>query len=124
MIKFPYGIADFLRIRRDGMVYVDRTAHLRDVENLGDVLVFLRPRRFGKSLWLHTLATYYDVRHAGDFDRIFGGLAIHRSPTGFSFCSGISRWSPPAAALRRSPPACASMSSPGPRRSSRTTRIT
>ncbi len=74
MIKFPYGIADFLRIRRDGMVYVDRTAHIRDVESLGDILVFLRPRRFGKSLWLRTLATYYDLRYAGDFDRIFGGL--------------------------------------------------
>ncbi len=68
MIHFPYGIADFRRIRRDGMVYVDRTAHLRNLEALGSILVFLRPRRFGKSLWLQTLATYYVLRYADAFD--------------------------------------------------------
>lgn len=81
MLEFPYGIADFYAIRRDRMVYVDRTAHIHDVERLGRTLVFLRPRRFGKSLWLQTLATYYDVRYADEFDEIFGGLAIHRDPT-------------------------------------------
>jgi hypothetical protein len=81
MIQFPYGIADFRRIRREGMVYVDRTSHIRDLETLGSVLVFLRPRRFGKSLWLQTLATYYDLRYAGDFDEIFGGLEIQPHPT-------------------------------------------
>ena len=44
MIEFSYGIADFYSIRRDGMVYVDRTAYIREVERLGRVLVFLRPR--------------------------------------------------------------------------------
>ncbi|MCP4589645.1 MAG: AAA family ATPase, partial [bacterium] len=74
MIRFPYGIADFRRIRQQGRVYVDRTAHIRDIEDLGDVLVFLRPRRFGKSLWIQTLATYYDLRYAEQFDafRRFG----------------------------------------------------
>ena len=84
MIHFPYGIADFRRIRREGMVYVDRTAHIRDLETLGDILVFLRPRRFGKSLWVQTLATYYDLRYADAFDEIFGGLSIasgDRGPT-------------------------------------------
>ncbi len=76
MIQFPYGIADFRRIRREGMVYVDRTAHIRDLETLGSILVFLRPRRFGKSLWLQTLATYYDLRYADTFDEIFDGLEI------------------------------------------------
>ncbi len=76
MIQFPYGIADFRRIRREGMVYVDRTAYIRDLEMLGSILVFLRPRRFGKSLWLRTLATYYDLRYADAFDEIFGGLDI------------------------------------------------
>ncbi len=81
MIRFPYGIADFRRIRQQGRVYVDRTAHIRDIEDLGDVLVFLRPRRFGKSLWIQTLATYYDLRYAGEFDELFGGLAIGQKPT-------------------------------------------
>ncbi len=39
MLELPYGIADFHAIRRDGMVYVDRTAHLRDVERLGRTLM-------------------------------------------------------------------------------------
>ncbi len=81
MIQFPYGIADFRRIRQQGRVYVDRTAHIRDVEMLGDVLVFLRPRRFGKSLWLQTLANYYDLRRRDEFDELFGDLAIGREPT-------------------------------------------
>ena len=46
MIEFPYGIADFYTIRREGMVYVDRTSHIRNLERLGRILVFLRPRRF------------------------------------------------------------------------------
>ncbi|MCP4657693.1 MAG: AAA family ATPase [bacterium] len=81
MIRYPYAIADFRRIRQQGRVYVDRTAHIRDIEMLGDVLVFLRPRRFGKSLWLQTLANYYDLRCAEQFDELFGGLAIGHSPT-------------------------------------------
>ncbi len=81
MIQFPYGIADFRRIRREGRVYVDRTAHVRDLEDLGDVLVFLRPRRFGKSLWIQTLATYYDLRYAESFDEIFAGLDVGHHPS-------------------------------------------
>jgi Predicted AAA-ATPase len=81
MIHFPYGIADFRRIRREGRVYVDRTAYVRDLEELGDILVFLRPRRFGKSLWVQTLATYYDLRYADTFGEIFDGLAMGREPT-------------------------------------------
>ncbi len=81
MIQFPYGIADFRRIRQQGRVYVDRTGHIHDVERLGEPLVFLRPRRFGKSLWLQTLANYYDLRRKDEFEELFGGLAIGRNPT-------------------------------------------
>ncbi|HEX9731081.1 MAG TPA: AAA family ATPase, partial [Thermoanaerobaculia bacterium] len=81
MIELPYGIADFRSIRQEGLVYVDRTAHVRDLERLGRVLVFLRPRRFGKSLWLQTLANYYDLRRQDEFDELFGGLAIGEDPT-------------------------------------------
>ena len=81
MIQFPYGIADFRSIRQERLVYVDRTAHIHDVEGLGRILVFLRPRRFGKSLWLQTLANYYDLRLAGEFEALFGDLAVGRRPT-------------------------------------------
>jgi Predicted AAA-ATPase len=81
MIRFPYGLADFYRIVTEGFLYFDRTAHIRQIEKLGDALLFVRPRRFGKSLWLRTLACYYDLRLADDFENLFGGLEIGREPT-------------------------------------------
>lgn len=68
MIKFPYGDADFYRIINGDYFYVDRTEKIRDVERLGNKLLFLRPRRFGKSLWLSVLENYYDVRKADEFE--------------------------------------------------------
>ena len=81
MLKFPYGIADFASLIRDGYVYVDRTAHIRTMEELGRALLFVRPRRFGKSLWLHTLSTYYGIRHQAEHPLLFDDLAIGRDPT-------------------------------------------
>ncbi len=81
MLALPYGNADFRRLIKTGQVYVDRTAHIRDLEALGEPLLFIRPRRFGKSLWLRTLAAYYDVRTADEHDELFGALAIGRDPT-------------------------------------------
>lgn len=54
-MQFPYGIADFRKIREGGYFYVDRTDRIALVENAGSQLLLLRPRRFGKSLWLSTL---------------------------------------------------------------------
>lgn len=81
MIKLPYGLTDFYDLVTQGYLYVDRTCHIRHVEDLGRALIFIRPRRFGKSLWLKTLSAYYDVRLAGEFDRLFGGLDVGREPT-------------------------------------------
>jgi hypothetical protein len=61
MITFPYGNSDFHAIRTDGHLYLDRTQHIPALEAAGKQLVFLRPRRFGKSLLLSTLANYYDI---------------------------------------------------------------
>jgi hypothetical protein len=92
MLQLPYGIADFRSIRQEGMVYIDRTAHIRDLERLGRVLVFLRPRRFGKSLWLQTLANYYDLRRKDEFDSLFGGLAVGQKPTALRNCYFVLQW--------------------------------
>ncbi len=86
-MKIPYGVADFHRLRTRGQVYVDRTNRIPVIEELDDSLLFLRPRRFGKSLWLSTLANYYDLRTAAEHEVLFGGLAMgsaagpHRGPT-------------------------------------------
>ena len=55
MIKFPYGISDFYQVITEDYLYVDRTNLIPFIENSGKQLLFLRPRRFGKSLWLSTL---------------------------------------------------------------------
>jgi len=81
MFKFPYGICDFHRIQTNGYFYVDRTNHIQVIEDFGDQLIFLRPRRFGKSLLLSMLENYYDVAKADEFDKLFGHLAIGKNPT-------------------------------------------
>ena len=80
-MNFPYGIADFRSIRNEGYFYVDRTDRIPLIERAGKQLIFLRPRRFGKSLWLSTLENYYDLARADDFEPLFGGLQIGRNPT-------------------------------------------
>ena len=80
-MRFPYGIADFRKIREGGYFYVDRTDRVPLLEEAGRQLLFLRPRRFGKSLWLSTLENYYDLARTDEFERLFGGLKIGRNPT-------------------------------------------
>ena len=80
-MKFPYGIADFRKIITEDYFYVDRTGCIPRIEDAGVQLLFLRPRRFGKSLLLSMLENYYDLAKADEFDRLFGHLAIGRNPT-------------------------------------------
>ncbi len=78
--RIPYGLADFRRIRREGYLYVDKTCFVRQLEEI-DFVVFIRPRRFGKSCWISLLEHYYDRRFAGEFERLFGGTDIGANPT-------------------------------------------
>jgi hypothetical protein len=55
--------------------------YIRPLEEKGRTLLFLRPRRFGKSLLLSMLENYYDVKKAAEFERLFGHLAIGQNPT-------------------------------------------
>ncbi len=81
MIRFPYGISNFHAIRTEDYLYLDRTQYIPLLEEAGKQLVFLRPRRFGKSLLLSTLANYYDIKTADQFEVLFGGLAVGRNPS-------------------------------------------
>ena len=76
-----YGVADYAQIRRKNAWFVDRTAKIRDLESIA-YAVFLRPRRFGKSLFTSILEAYYDVRYADRFDEFFSGTDIGANPTG------------------------------------------
>ena len=92
MIRFGYGMAHFPALRNEGRWYVDRTRFIRMLEDAVKTPVFLRPRRFGKSLWISTLASYYDVAQAKDFERLFGDLDIGRNPTPLHNQYFILRW--------------------------------
>ena len=80
-MKFPYGISDFDSLITRKFHYVDRTDHIPLLEQAGDQLLFLRPRRFGKSLLLSMLENYYDLNKADRFEELFGELAIGQNPT-------------------------------------------
>nr|VFK66039.1 MAG: Predicted AAA-ATPase [Candidatus Kentron sp. UNK]VFK71708.1 MAG: Predicted AAA-ATPase [Candidatus Kentron sp. UNK] len=80
-MKFPYGISDFDSLITEKYHYVDRTDHIPLLEEAGKQLLFLRPRRFGKSLLLSMLENYYDINKVDRFDELFGHLAIGRNPT-------------------------------------------
>jgi len=90
-MKFPYGISDFKKIITQGQFYCDRTHLIPDLEK-GDYLLFIRPRRFGKSLLLSTLFNYYDVAKADEFETLFGWLAIGKNPTPLRNQYFVLRW--------------------------------
>ena len=80
-LKIPYGIMDFRRIRREGYYYVDKTEYLAQMEARDSFIFFVRPRRFGKSLFLSMMESYYDLNQKKDFNNLFGGLWIGEHPT-------------------------------------------
>ena len=75
-----YGVADYAQIRKKNGWFIDRTAKIRDLEATAYVM-FLRPRRFGKSLLISMLHAYYDVNFADRFEEFFGGTDIGANPT-------------------------------------------
>ena len=83
-MRIPYGRSSFSDIRRGGYFYADKTPFLPLLESAEagyGYLIFLRPRRFGKSTLISMLEHYYDLARAGQFDELFGGLWIHEHPT-------------------------------------------
>ncbi|MFQ5614914.1 MAG: AAA family ATPase [Anaerolineales bacterium] len=92
MMKFPYGIADFYKVITQDYFYTDRTDRIPLLEAAGEQLLFLRPRRFGKSLLLSMLENYYDVARADEFERLFGHLAIGQNPTPLHNQYLVMRW--------------------------------
>ena len=80
-MRFPYGVCDFNKVITEGLFYCDRTDRIALLENRGYFLLFLRPRRFGKSLLLSMLENYYDVARKDRFQDLFGHLLIGKNPT-------------------------------------------
>ena len=80
-LQIPYGISDFKRVRAEGYYYIDKTGYIPALEQAGSFLFFVRPRRFGKSLFINMLRCYYDLSEKENFEKLFGGLAIAENPT-------------------------------------------
>ena len=82
MIKIPYGESDFKTLIAGKYFYQDRTHFIEKLENWNSKYpVFLRPRRFGKSLFISTLHHYYGLEYQEDFQTLFGNLYIGQHPT-------------------------------------------
>ena len=79
--QLPYGISDFETVMQDGLYYVDKTMYIPLLEDQPRNLMFIRPRRFGKSLLLSMLKTYYDKAKKDKFEELFGSLWIGQHPT-------------------------------------------
>ncbi len=68
-------------IRRKNCYYVDKTRFIENIEDSPPYLFFIRPRRFGKSLFLSLMECYYDIKRKDDFEEIFSGTYIYDNPT-------------------------------------------
>ena len=79
--RIPYGSADFGRMRQDNSYYVDKTRFLPLLEAQPYFIFLIRPRRFGKTLWLSLLQHYYDINKQEQFEALFGGTYIGAHPT-------------------------------------------
>ena len=77
----PYGVADFVTVMSQNLYYVDKTMFLPKLEKQPRNLFFIRPRRFGKSIFLSMLYSYYDCAQSHKFQSLFGNLWIGQHPT-------------------------------------------
>lgn len=77
----PYGISNFKQVRSENKYLVDKTMYFEKMEQAGNFLFLVRPRRFGKSLFLNMLEAYYDVNEKSGFEELFSGLYVADHPT-------------------------------------------
>ena len=79
--KIPYGITDYALFKTDNLYYVDKTKYIELLEEMPNFLFLIRPRRFGKSLFINTLKAYYDVHYKNEFNFFFSDTYIGKNPT-------------------------------------------
>ena len=78
--RIPYTISNFKTLITENYYYVDKTKYIEELERV-KVPIFLRPRRFGKSLFTEMLRYYYDFKYANEFQELFENLYIGKNPT-------------------------------------------
>ena len=81
-LKMPYGISNYEKIVNDGYYYVDKTMYIEKLENLPETnIMFLRPRKFGKTLFTSVLENYYDKNKIDSFEKLYGNTYIGKNTT-------------------------------------------
>ena len=80
MTKIPYGISDFKTIRKEDYLFIDKTHYIEKLEE-ERIIMYVRPRRFGKSLFTSMLDYYYALDKKEDFEELFEELYIYNNPT-------------------------------------------
>ena len=81
MKRIPYGISNFEVLRKKNYIYVDKTSYIELLDRYAPYQFFIRPRRFGKSLFISMLENYYDINKDDKFEELFGDLYIGKNPT-------------------------------------------
>ena len=80
--KLPYGISDYERIITNNYYYVDKTKYIEILESLPQpYIMFLRPRKFGKTLFTSTIENYYDIKKEDKFEELYKDTYIGKHPT-------------------------------------------
>lgn len=82
MRKLPMGMSNYEEIVKENRIYVDKTMYIKKIENLADkTIMFLRPRKFGKTLFTSILECYYDINKKDKFEELFKNTYIGANPT-------------------------------------------
>ena len=81
MKKIPYDIWNYRKLQEEGYVYVDKTMYLEKLEDVGSTLVYLRPGRFGKTLFTSMMYYYYDINSKDLFETLFKDTYVYKNPT-------------------------------------------
>ena len=82
MKRLPYGISDYEELVEENYYYVDKTKYIEELENYANpTIMFLRPRKFGKTLFTSVLENYYDINKKEKFEELYGNTYIGKHPT-------------------------------------------
>ena len=79
--EIPYGVSEFVTIAEQNIYYIDKIVYITELKNQTHNLSFIRPRHFGKSVFLGMLHAYYDCRTKDKFQQWFGNLWIGKNTT-------------------------------------------
>ncbi|MDM8519575.1 AAA family ATPase [Anaerolineales bacterium HSG6] len=79
--QIPYGTANYVELIEKNCYFVDKTSYVELLERVSNP-IYLRPRKFGKSLWCRILECYYNINQKNEFDYLFGETYIGQNPTG------------------------------------------